>query len=591
MNNYNLKRENILLQVSELSTKFDTQILSNSLTKVFKSINQARVVQYLHFWLLQGYGVVINGERWIWKSLREWIEEALPDLGRTSLENAIRALIDLGIVIREKLNKEHRGHNYNPANRTFYYRLNYDRLEQVITEALPNPTEPKTDTDKSGSDRHKSKVARKQNTKVARKSKAKQNKLQYRQEDQDKEKEIYKEKESNFSKPEEEKAKGDPDQSSSTSTKESSFSPKPHLSQKANIPAPVLRDKTERVTNTEEQYKGINSMDELEVVRSYDSALGINPPEKQQPVQQRIRGIIRGDWLVNGKLDPEFLDWVANQWLKFGKKFTGMTIYEMRPIVTAAFRKTPELLADYWEGYLAETKHRVKTINTVLNTNLQNGYEIKLDKQDLEMLESRQRLIDPKDIAPFTPEKPVLDDNPHNPELTPKKNDPSGYQEKDRAGQDYDSKNRNYVCSSSIVPKSHPQQNSESIPVVEAEIVEEVPDRAPSDENGISKDAKAYQIYQAEQIENPIDPRELYRQARERLLNKTQFPEEAKREPEPQKIKISKADIENMHPTEINELLADPIERKYWSPILRSMSHFECELNAQGEVLYVDIAF
>ncbi|MDY6901173.1 MAG: hypothetical protein SWZ49_24285, partial [Cyanobacteriota bacterium] len=51
--------------------------------------------------------------------------------------------------------------------------------------------------------------------------------------------------------------------------------------------------------------------------KTYDSALGIKPPEEQKNLQARFNSWIPdGIWKINGKLDPNFVDWLAIDWQK-----------------------------------------------------------------------------------------------------------------------------------------------------------------------------------------------------------------------------------------------------------------------------------
>ena len=119
-----------ILKIEELQTKFDLGIVSNSLIKLLGSYLEARIVQQLHYWTVQEYGQIINGLRWIYKPAREWLSEALIGFTSWQLRSAIAALVEKGILLREHLFKEHHGNNFAPKNRTYYYSLNYEGLEE-----------------------------------------------------------------------------------------------------------------------------------------------------------------------------------------------------------------------------------------------------------------------------------------------------------------------------------------------------------------------------------------------------------------------------------------------------------------------------
>ena len=119
-----------VLIVEELQTKFDTGVVSNSLIRLLDSYLEARIVQQLHYWTVKEYGKVINGCRWIYKPIREWLSEAIVGFTSWQLRKAIASLVEKGILFRKHLFKEHHGNNFSPKNRTYYYSLNYEGLEE-----------------------------------------------------------------------------------------------------------------------------------------------------------------------------------------------------------------------------------------------------------------------------------------------------------------------------------------------------------------------------------------------------------------------------------------------------------------------------
>ncbi|MGL6343695.1 MAG: hypothetical protein ACRC80_31685, partial [Waterburya sp.] len=132
-----------ILKIEALQTKFDLSIVSNSLVNLIGSYLEARIVQQLHYWTVHEYGKVINGLRWIYKPVREWLSEALIGFTNWQLRTAIANLVEKGILLREHLFKEHHGNNFAPKNRTYYYSLNYKGLEkfaqnQKIAESTEN---------------------------------------------------------------------------------------------------------------------------------------------------------------------------------------------------------------------------------------------------------------------------------------------------------------------------------------------------------------------------------------------------------------------------------------------------------------------
>lgn len=137
-----------ILRFETLQTKFDLGIVSNSLIALLGSYEEARIIQQLHYWMVKGYGKIIDGLRWIYKPIKEWIEEVFPSASSWRIRKAIVSLESKNILLKEHLYHEHHGHNFAPKNRTYYYSLNYEGLEEFArqytqqAEARPAHGEP-----------------------------------------------------------------------------------------------------------------------------------------------------------------------------------------------------------------------------------------------------------------------------------------------------------------------------------------------------------------------------------------------------------------------------------------------------------------
>ena len=112
-------------------------------------------------------------------------------------------------------------------------------------------------------------------------------------------------------------------------------------------------------------------------------------------VQQRsFNWLPEGPWNLEGKLDPNFRDFVANDWLK---RFGG-DIHSKRADVLAHFKKDPANLPIRWEQYQSEYLNRFENAQILLN----NGVEIKPEYQD--NLINNQRAITqslPQELNPI----------------------------------------------------------------------------------------------------------------------------------------------------------------------------------------------
>jgi hypothetical protein len=135
-----------LLKVESLKTKFDTNVISNSLIALLDhNYIEARILQQLHYWCYSEYGVIIDKVRWIYKPLREWLSEALTGITNWKLRVAIASLLEKGLIKREKLYVKHHElkHDnpyWHPKNQTYYYSVNYDKLQELI-EQVENRSE------------------------------------------------------------------------------------------------------------------------------------------------------------------------------------------------------------------------------------------------------------------------------------------------------------------------------------------------------------------------------------------------------------------------------------------------------------------
>ena len=125
-----------VLQVEGLEVKYDIVPVSSSLARLIGDKDSASIVQQLYYWLEQGYGEVIEGVRWIYKPVKEWIEEVFPTYTSYQLGKMMKQLSDRGIIRREKLFTKHqiqRGDRFwwQPKNQTYYYSLNYEKLQEL----------------------------------------------------------------------------------------------------------------------------------------------------------------------------------------------------------------------------------------------------------------------------------------------------------------------------------------------------------------------------------------------------------------------------------------------------------------------------
>ncbi len=136
---------NSVLQVEGLEVKYDIVPVSSSLARLIGDKDSASIVQQLYYWLEQGYGEVIDGVRWIYKPIKEWIEEVFPTYTPYQLGKMMKQLSARGIIRREKLFTKHqiqKGNRFwwQPKNQTYYYSLNYEKLQELAAR-FTSPSE------------------------------------------------------------------------------------------------------------------------------------------------------------------------------------------------------------------------------------------------------------------------------------------------------------------------------------------------------------------------------------------------------------------------------------------------------------------
>ena len=117
--------------------------------------------------------------------------------------------------------------------------------------------------------------------------------------------------------------------------------------------------------------------------------------------QRNFNWLPDGPWNLEGKLDPEFRDFVANDWLK---RYGG-DIHSKRADVLSHFKKDPANLPIRWEQYQSEYLNRYENTQILLN----NGVEIPEDYQD--RLIANQRAITaqlPQELNPVLQPQPAI---------------------------------------------------------------------------------------------------------------------------------------------------------------------------------------
>ncbi|MFN9174550.1 MAG: hypothetical protein ACK58N_08575 [Synechocystis sp.] len=103
-----------------------------------------------------------------------------------------------------------------------------------------------------------------------------------------------------------------------------------------------------------------------------------------------------GPWNIEGKLDPNFRDWLAQDW----QALYGGTIHQKRADVLTHFKKDPANLAIRWEQYRSEFLDRVQNTQILLS----QGVAVKPETQELLLTNQRALTAElPAEMNPVAP--------------------------------------------------------------------------------------------------------------------------------------------------------------------------------------------
>lgn len=110
--------------MSKLLINESPLVLLPSLAKNI-GLNQAIVIQQIHYWL-QASKTKINGQKWVYNTIDEWLEQ-FPFFSRSTLERTISSLVKDGYLLVEKLSGF-------KSDRTNYYTIDYVKLNEPLRQ-------------------------------------------------------------------------------------------------------------------------------------------------------------------------------------------------------------------------------------------------------------------------------------------------------------------------------------------------------------------------------------------------------------------------------------------------------------------------
>lgn len=324
-------------------------------------------LQQLYYWSDRAGGLVMEGKKFIYKTLAQWGHE-LGGLSPNQVRRFVKPLIDLGLIEVQKLNKKR-------WDQTNYYSLNVERLQELFlppetkrtTGGLPSsgsPASSKEEVDQAetienseyscSSDRVVESVPSEIDFKTVG--------------DSDSSHLLYtKNLSKNLSKNISTEADAMVEFDSTISVVRAAKGKKPDLassiSDSAQFPNPSVATNTKLV-------------EKIEGVEKIDRAVCSMPEAKQSTafwqkgnVQERLnrnRLLPVGEWTINGKLDGKFHDWMAAKWLEsYGDRYKGDR-FAARADILAHFINQPEKLPIRWQQYSEEYSYRYQQTSSLL---------------------------------------------------------------------------------------------------------------------------------------------------------------------------------------------------------------------------------
>ncbi|MCH6265342.1 conserved phage C-terminal domain-containing protein [Neobacillus citreus] len=95
-------------------------------------LNEAVILQQIHYWV-HGSRHVIEGRKWIFNTYKDW-QEQLPFWSESTIKRAIHSLEKQGLLLSGNWNR-------SKMDKTKWYTIDYQRLEELTESEPMNPSE------------------------------------------------------------------------------------------------------------------------------------------------------------------------------------------------------------------------------------------------------------------------------------------------------------------------------------------------------------------------------------------------------------------------------------------------------------------
>jgi hypothetical protein len=89
-------------------------------------LNEAIVLQQIHFWIEKGMGKEYKGERWVYNSIPDWQKKNFPFWSEATIKRTIASLKKQKLITSKNLNQK-------KYDRTLWYTIDYQKLESIET--------------------------------------------------------------------------------------------------------------------------------------------------------------------------------------------------------------------------------------------------------------------------------------------------------------------------------------------------------------------------------------------------------------------------------------------------------------------------
>ena len=105
----------------------DIKTYSTRIAVMLGGLNEAAFLQQLHYWLQRSNNIQ-DGYAWVYNTAAQW-QEQLPFLSERTIKRIIKSLREKGLIVVSSYNKK-------SFDRTNWYRIDYGRLEEMLSEML-----------------------------------------------------------------------------------------------------------------------------------------------------------------------------------------------------------------------------------------------------------------------------------------------------------------------------------------------------------------------------------------------------------------------------------------------------------------------